>query len=287
MWKDFFYFTRSQQKGIYVLLTILFCLIIFRVSMGFCIASKELSPDQKLFMEKVKIVEDSLSEIKKLDTLFVFDPNLISEDNMQKLGLSSYQRKALVGYRQKIGRIDSFSELYEVYGFDSLTVNRIKEFVVIPDDKSKERKNLTYNTRKSIKDSTVILEINSADSVDFKKLKGIGDVLSKRIVKYRDLLGGFYSVSQLGEVYGLSYVVIDKIENQLMVNNELIHKIDLENSSWYEISKHPYITKQLARLIKKVYKDKGIVERNDLMIKGQKISNDEWEKIKFYINKEK
>ncbi len=283
MWKDFFYFTRSQKRGIIVLLFLLFCLIISRVSLSLCVSKEELSSEQRCFIERVKYIDDSLSNIKKIDTLFVFDPNLISEDNMMKLGLSSLQRKALIGYRNKIGRIDNVSELYKVYGFDSLAINRIKDYVLIPEEKSKSKKNISFTKNHSLKDSTIILEINSADSVDFKKLAGIGDVLSKRIVKYRELLGGFYSVSQLAEVYGLTNSVIDRIKDQLMVKKELIHKIDLKNSSWYEISRHPYISKEQARIICKVYKDKGIIEQNDLSLKGRKISNEEWDKMKFYL----
>ena len=32
----------------------------------------------------------------------------------------------------------------------------------------------------------------------------IGDILASRIVKYREVLGGYIEVSQLDEVYGLS-----------------------------------------------------------------------------------
>ena len=48
-----------------------------------------------------------------------------------------------------------------------------------------------------------VVELNSADTTALKKVPGIGSVFAKRIIKYRELLGGFYSVEQLGEVYGI------------------------------------------------------------------------------------
>lgn len=62
------------------------------------------------------------------------------------------------------------------------------------------------------------LDINVADSAAWTRLGGIGPVLARRIVKYRDARGGFRSVDDLSAVYGLKPEVLDALRPQLFVN---------------------------------------------------------------------
>ena len=48
-----------------------------------------------------------------------------------------------------------------------------------------------------------MVELNEADTLTLKKIPGIGSTFARRIVRYRELLGGYYTVEQLAEVYGI------------------------------------------------------------------------------------
>ncbi|NDE78729.1 MAG: helix-hairpin-helix domain-containing protein [Chitinophagaceae bacterium] len=76
---------------------------------------------------------------------------------------------------------------------------------------------------------TLVISLENADSAALEKMPGIGPVLSARIIKYRDKLGGFYEVDQLREVYGLSDSVFSKIAPLLRLNGNNIKKIDINN----------------------------------------------------------
>lgn len=65
---------------------------------------------------------------------------------------------------------------------------------------------------------SVRVDLNAADSTELQKVSGIGPVLSKRIVKYRKLIGGFTDKSQLKKVYGLSPENYDRIAGQVYVD---------------------------------------------------------------------
>jgi len=97
--------------------------------------------------------------------------------------------------------------------------------------------------------TALVISLEKADSAALEKMPGIGPVLSARIIKYRDKLGGFYDVDQLREVYGLSDSVFTIIAPLLQLNGNDIKKIDINYASEEELRKHPYIQWKLARHI--------------------------------------
>ena len=93
-------------------------------------------------------------------------------------------------------------------------------------------------------------DLNNADTSQLKKIYGIGDKLSMRILKYRDVLGGFVDMDQLKEVYGLDSLVIDRlIENSTIQNEFQPKKININTASEKQLSTHPYLNKVAKAII--------------------------------------
>ncbi|MEM6359448.1 MAG: helix-hairpin-helix domain-containing protein [Bacteroidota bacterium] len=93
-------------------------------------------------------------------------------------------------------------------------------------------------------------DINAADTLQLKQLKGIGTVLSKRIVKYRNILGGFVTLDQLSEVYGLKDSVLLQLDSMAFISPEFQpKKININTAILDSLSRHPYIRRPLARAI--------------------------------------
>ena len=93
------------------------------------------------------------------------------------------------------------------------------------------------------------LDINIASAIEFESLPGIGPVLSKRIVKFRDRLGGFYSIEQVGETYGLDSVVFNHLIPHFSLN--ISHrKIAMDTASFKSLLRHPYLEFDHVKLIK-------------------------------------
>jgi competence protein ComEA len=97
----------------------------------------------------------------------------------------------------------------------------------------------TY-TRKTGK-PVLPIDINRADSVQLLPLPGIGPVYAGRIIKYRNLLGGFVRMEQLGEVYGIPAETIQEIRNQVYIDSTVIHKIHIDSATFKELLRHPYL----------------------------------------------
>lgn len=136
-------------------------------------------------------------------------------------------------------KIDSSKKLQKAIQ-DSIKLNKKTKI-----NFSKKEQN-QYNPPKK---ENIIIDINQADAETFKKLKGIGQVLSQRIVNYRSKLGGFYSTSQIREVYGIEDSLFQSIEKYLILKSPNFQKININTSDQIELEQHPYISKLLAKQI--------------------------------------
>jgi len=84
----------------------------------------------------------------------------------------------------------------------------------------------------------------------FQSIRGIGRVLSSRIVRYRNMLGGFINYEQISEVYGLENEVITRLkQNSFIAPGFVPEKLKINELSDYHLSRHPYIDRAAARII--------------------------------------
>jgi competence ComEA-like helix-hairpin-helix protein len=137
---------------------------------------------------------------------------------------------------------------------------------------------------KKFEKKIIEVDINEADTSSFIALPGIGSKLASRIVAFREKLGGFYSVDQVSELYGLPDSVFQKIKPYLSLDNSAsVHKININTASKEELKSHPYIRWQIANVII-AYRDQHgkFTEPEDLK-KIPVITDDVFEKIGHYI----
>ena len=102
-----------------------------------------------------------------------------------------------------------------------------------------------------------VVELNTADTTILKKVPGIGSTFARRIIKYRELLGGFFTVEQLREVYGLDEERYNAMKSWFSADMSLICPLEIHKISFKELCKHPYINYQQARIIEQLRKQKG------------------------------
>ena len=93
------------------------------------------------------------------------------------------------------------------------------------------------------------MELNSADSVLLVRLRGIGPTFATRILKYRELIGGFVDISQLLEVYGIDSILFNSLKENIVIDSSFVKKLDINKLTKEELSKHPYLTYNVANSI--------------------------------------
>lgn len=101
------------------------------------------------------------------------------------------------------------------------------------------------------------IELNKADTTELKKIPGIGSVFARRIVKYRNLLGGFYTIEQLGEVYGIDEQKLQALSPWFLLDTGNIRKLAVNLLPDSTLRKHPYLTYKQVRVFKQLKKQKG------------------------------
>jgi DNA uptake protein ComE-like DNA-binding protein len=221
---------------------------------------------------------ESASQKNKISTseLFLFDPNRATDSEFIRLGFSGKQITTIRKYLDKGGIFGDKADFFKLRVITEKQKRNLTDWIVI------ERiKKAVPEGKFSLK--TTNIEINSADSIQLKQLPGIGSVLSKRIVKYRDLLGGFYSISQLKEVYGLTEETISLIEGKVTVDISRIKKLDVNFADVNELSRHPYLMKSLASKIVKFRAKNGSIHDLSILRDSMILNIDEYIRIKPYF----
>src|SRR6476661_2406146 len=203
--------------------------------------------------------------------LFQFDPNSISLEGWKKLGLNEKTATTIIKYRSKGGRFYKPEDLTRIWNLPPGFYDRVKNYINCESIKSSFN-TYSYTNNKSQKKEIFIVEINQADTNAFIQLPGIGPRLAQRIINFRNKLGGFYSVDQIAETYGLPDSTFKMIRNYLKSGSD-VKKIPLNECSKEQLKAHPYIKWNLANAIieyrnqhgtyKKLEELKNIVLIND------------------------
>lgn len=205
---------------------------------------------------KLSIIEEKPLKIKE----FKFNPNTISNNEMIALGLTEKTATRIEKYRSAGGTFKSKKDLLKIYGISKDRVKELLAFIIIPPPKVKFAKGYPKkkkSTFKKLKKKFFSYELNKVSADSLTNISGIGPVLSERIVKFRNNLGGFISINQLNEVYGLEEKVIEEIGKNTTLDSLLIEPVDINNDSIKHISRHPYISFKLAKIIVAYKKQHG------------------------------
>ncbi len=280
-------FSRSQRNGLIVLSFLM--VLSFFIPKLFGLFETHNRTD---FSEYEKQIDNLYKQKKTLYAktqpkkdikLFKFNPNVLDEQAFYKLGLSPKQVKQILNYRDKGGKFKIKTDLAKIYAIDNNTYQKLEPYIQLP-EKIKHQTTKVKNKVKTFSKNQKVVKVNicTADEKTLQTIKGIGAVFSKRIVAFRNKLGGFYSKNQLKEVYGISPEIFQKIEPQVFVEGK-VTKLNVNFSTAGELSKHPYISKKLGKQIAKERSINGAYKSLDDFIKRINIFSDELEKLKPYI----
>lgn len=128
-----------------------------------------------------------------------------------------------------------------------------------------------------------LLDVNTADTLQWDRLPGIGTVLARRIVKFRERLGGFHTVEQVGETYGLADSVFKKIQPLLQLGDVSLRKIDLNDTDEKSLADHPYIRTKLARVIIRYRNNHGPFRQVEALRDVALVDDSIYRKIEKYL----
>jgi competence protein ComEA len=258
---NFFHFNKQERNGVFVLFAILAILFLVKLFLPYFITN-----DAKILMKD----SDSLTQINALDTfvnektfldkkennapvekeLFVFNPNTISSEEALKLGFSKKLTSTLINFRNKGGKFFKPDDLKKLYGLSPKLFQTLESYILIPNNRKEFKKDsANYKSFPKKKYAKTSVELNSADSLSIVYLKGIGPSFTKRIIKYRTMLGGFHNVNQLKEVYGMTDSLFLSLSSQVQIDKTKLTQIPINSIDLNSLRKHPYFNFQTAQAI--------------------------------------
>lgn len=179
---------------------------------------------------------------------FRFDPNKLSAEGLQRLGFSPWLAKRMVRYRAAGGVFRIRKDLLRIYGMDTALYRQLEPYIQLPSEQLPAREWQPYPPAATRKAGP--FDLNLADTAQLKKIFGIGDKRALRIVAYREKLGGFVSVVQVGEIYTLDSVVAGRLVQASFVSeNFRPRRIDINRAGENELAAHPYLSKFAAQAL--------------------------------------
>ena len=222
--------------------------------------------------------------------VFYFDPNTISGSEWKRLGLRDKTIQTIEKYLNKGGHFYKPDDLQKIYGIHKDEFERLKPYVRIETNtqKSKEEFGSTQSTNETQPPKTYTnryssIDINMADTTAFISLPGIGSKLASRIVTFREKLGGFYSIDQLGETYGLHDSTFQKIKQYLKLDNPSVKKININSATIDEMKAHPYIKYGIANPIIAYRNEHGAFSKIEDIKKVMTVTDEIFKKIAPYL----
>ncbi|MCF6350252.1 MAG: helix-hairpin-helix domain-containing protein [Flavobacteriaceae bacterium] len=218
--KSHFKFTKKQRSGIFLLLLLI---IIFQCVYFFVdFSSENVIVDQK----ELQLFQQEIDSLRLVETenrrpkIYPFNPNYITDYKGYTLGMTNEEIDRLLKFRTKNQWINSVKQFQDVTNVSDSLLNRISPYFKFPDwvTNPKPKSSFTYQNNSSPKSYSEKTDLNTATVIQLRKVNGIGEKLSERIINYRNkFVGGFIADVQLQDIYGLTPEVIERVLNQFTV----------------------------------------------------------------------
>lgn len=270
--KDYLTFSKRERTGSIVLIGLI--VVIFLLPEFYPEPKRYTDPAtieafSKQAAELKKIFPDSASGVMHKDsnvdhggskkdynheiTLFNFDPNTVSDAGWSKLGVSDRTTRTIRNYLSKGGSFRNADDLGKIYGIQKSLYEMLRPFVVIKKTGSDKLHKPEFAKRSDQPNAyhrkPEIIDINASDTSMWIALPGIGSKLASRIIGFRDKLGGFYSVEQIKEVYGLPDSTFQRIRPYVYENVSKIRQININTVDAAALKNHPYMKWNIANAI--------------------------------------
>jgi len=295
--KSHFKFNKQERSGIFFLLLIIVLLQLVYFLLRFYGAEERTD---SFFVNEAKQAQiDKLKEkAKRADTskIYPFNPNFITDYKGYTLGMSVKEIDRLHAFREQHKFANSAEEFQKVTLISDSLLAAISPYFKFPEWTQKKKytpvqtspnntRSAPLNSNKVAKRNSPKFDLNTATAQDLKRIYGIGEKLSARIVKFRDRLGGFLVDEQLYDVYGLEPDVVERALERFEVQQTPdIRKININTSSVEELSKLIYIQRHVAEDIVNYRNGNGGIDSFDELLKIADFPSEKIDRIALYLS---
>lgn len=298
MWKDFFYYTKSERRAVYALcigIALLLVAIWMVPDTSKSLLAETPGVDSvalKSFEKEVQSKSYSKREKKRFVaeeipmSLTAFDPNMADSIELSRLGLPVYVVRNILKYRQKGGRFKTTESFSRIYGLEPNLFERLKPYIRIAEPKVAEAKKVdTIAVRKVVEKKAfkypegTLVDVNGADTTELKKIPGIGSGIAKAIVSYRSRLGGFYALEQLAEIEYMNPTLMKWFK----LEDPVVRPLKVNEAGLETLRSHPYLNFYQAKVIIEHRRKKGKLKSLSQLSLYEEFTEKDLERLSAYL----
>ena len=300
--RNYFGFSKTETNGFLVLVPLM-VLVLLSPRLYVVLFATEYDPSEgdKQMLDSILVawsanIKEPVKEEKPAlirVELKPFNPNTATKQQLQQLGIPSFLSKRIMKYRDKGGVFKIKSDLSRIYDFPDSLYQVLHRFIQLPVQlPARSKQGIAARNRKATNERTIskkakpaplVVDLNAADTTELKKLRGIGSGYSRRIIKYRKLLGGYTAKEQLAEVYGISDSLYQSLAHQVRVNPVNLRKLNVNLANFKTLKRHPYISYKQAAAILNIRSKKGKFRSPQDLLAVEVLDSAQIEKLKPYI----
>ncbi|MEM8765529.1 MAG: helix-hairpin-helix domain-containing protein [Bacteroidota bacterium] len=261
---SFFSFNKQEQRGTLYLVFILVVLqgLVF-ISDRVPSEESEVSLIEASLIDELDSIKQVVIQQRKVE-IYPFNPNYLSDFKAYTLGISPEEIDRLFAFRKTGKYIQSASQFQDVTQVSDSLLITLQPYFKFKQTNFDKQKTI-YDNQEPTKKEARVKDLNSVTASELKKVYGIGEKLSVRIIKFRDRLGGFLIDEQLYDVYGLDSATVEKTLKRFRVLQvPKIDKINLLTASAEELASLVYIRRNVAENIVVYRETNGIESLEDL-----------------------
>jgi len=287
--KKYFNFSTEQRTGIIFLFGIIVVLQLIYFFVDFSSLSKT-SPEKEQWLSLQSQIDSMKKEkVDYVPKIYPFNPNFITDYKGYKLGMSVAEIDRLLAFRKENKYVNSPKEFQDVTKVSDSLLNAISPYFKFPDWVKNKKDFAAYkkypNSAFAKKEKMVVIDINQATQEDLIKIYGIGEATSLRILKFKESLGGFVSMEQMNDVWGLSPEVIENLNTHFKVSaTPTVKKIDINNASIKELSLFPYFKYPISKNIVTFRSMNGDLKNTEDLTKIKGLSIEKANIIALYLD---
>lgn len=290
--QSYFKFTKEQRTGIFFLFLVIVVMQLVCFFVDFSAVSKEYPEKQKWLSLQSEMDSLKMDAKNSKPKIYLFNPNFITDYKGYKLGMSVQEIDRLLAFRKENKYVNSPKEFQNVTKVSDSLLHVMAPYFKFPDWVNNKKHNTKFkeytlyqNQAFAKKEKIVLIDINQATKEDLVKIYGIGDAISIRILKQKELLGGFVSMEQMKEVWGLSPEVIENLNTHFKVSIVPdFKKIDINNASLKELAQFYYFRYSLAKEIVTYRSMKGNIKNIEDLTKIKGFPVDKANLIGLYLD---
>jgi len=310
--KEFLDFHQGEKRGIIAIVFIMLITLLVMAAMPYLVKPEVM--DQSGIKEKIADYEhyrDSVLEARlaekerkkstpkswsydkqpktskpKSKTIerFYFDPNTASDEEWSLLGLNSGQIRTINKYLSKGGQFRKPEDLTRMYAIPKEQANELIPYVKLTNEESlslDSLKQIPNKPKASLQPHSI--DLNSADTSEFKLINGIGSFYANKIVDYRNELGGYASLDQLKEIWKFDQEKFDLTTEYLVLIPESQLRFDINHCHAEELAAHPYFRWKVAKAVIAYREQHGGYTSTEDLKKIHLINQELWLKIAPYL----